>query len=147
MVKMRIQLLDIYLRLEEKEKLGLHSIPSKKWKIIEKETHGIKSRYNEGETVFLKNEVKHGNYLLYKNALCWVEEVKIMLTEVEKDKYEYNSYYELVYDCSKWNIEKQLQEELQEELERELQEEFPENHILFRVEENELFNNANDVFC
>jgi hypothetical protein len=131
--------------LEENEKLGLHTIPSEKLKIIKNETRDIKPNYNQGDTVYLKNKITDDDYTIPENALCWVEDSKIMLIEFEKDKYEYKVYYELLYDFPRISLENQLPEFQELDSKEELLQ-FQENNVMFPVEQNELFNNVNDIF-
>jgi hypothetical protein len=73
--------------LDVGELTGLHNLSPGERNQIAKDIHDldIKSLYNRGDIVFLKNEVIEDGYKIPKHALCWVEQILIMLEKIEEN--------------------------------------------------------------
>lgn len=114
------------------------TVSLKKLKTIKKEIRRIKPKYKQGDTVYLKKKIKHDNETIPENGLCWVEDSIIRLVENEENQYEYKVYYDLLYDVPKINFDDEFDDENDFS-------EYSENHIMFSVQENDLFNDVSDI--
>lgn len=119
--------------------LELHNVSSAHLKQIEQETRGMKPCFNSGEFVILRKDIKQNEYVIPRNSVCWVEQIRIFLDGEEllspPAQNNYKIYYVLLYeyiDTDMFSDNKVI------DLEEELELEPPEGYIDFLVEESDL---------